>query len=108
MLYATVIALSTIEHIGLACEGYGTDADDVELGDRRAVEGCMRALRPGGRMLLTVPYGFQAENRDWYRVYSAQTLNRLLEGFPYTKDVRFNPAWQVGGVGLCVVTKPSD
>lgn len=96
--YATVIALSTIEHIGLACYGY--EADDVEYGDRRAVEGCMRALRPEGRLLMTVPFGDTFENRGWYRVYSPEALDILLDGFSYQVETRFDPTWDVGGVAL--------
>ncbi len=100
--YATVIALSTLEHVGLECEGYGTKADDEAEGDRRAVEGCMRALRSGGKMLLTVPYG-PAENRGWYRVYSKPGLERLLAGYEWSAEFHENPAWDVGGVALITV-----
>ncbi len=101
-LYATVVALSTIEHIGLTCEGYGTTADDPE-GDRKAIEGCMRALRPDGRLLLTVPYG-PSENRGWFRVYSKPDLEWLLRGFEWDAEYHVNPEWDVGGCALITVT----
>lgn len=104
--YATVIALSTIEHIGLAVDGYGTEADDVEHGDRRAVEGCMRALRPGGTLLMTVPYGEFAENRGWFRVYNGDTLATLMSGISWRADYHFNGGWAVGGVALITATAP--
>lgn len=103
MKYATVIALSTIEHIGLAVENYGTNDDDVAFGDRKALEGCVRALRPGGKLLLTVPYS-TSENRGWYRIYDKTTLARLLEGFTSKVEIVMNPQWKVGGVALCEVT----
>ena len=100
--YGTVIALSTIEHIGLHVDGYGTSADDVEDGDRKAIEGCMRALRPGGTLLLTVPYG-KDENRGWYRIYSKVGLERLLAGYEWDADYHLNDSWDVGGVALIKV-----
>lgn len=100
--YATVIALSTIEHIGLHVEGYGTEADDVEGGDRKAIEGCMRALKPGGTMLLTVPYGVD-DNRGWFRVYSKVGLERLLAGYEWDAEYHLNDTWAVGGVALIKV-----
>jgi len=103
MKYATVIALSTIEHIGLTCEGYGTTADDPE-GDRKAIEGCMRALKPGGTLLLTVPFG-KSENRGWYRIYDDESLDRLLDGIDYNAEYHSDPAWAVGGVALVTATK---
>jgi SAM-dependent methyltransferase len=101
--YATVIALSTLEHIGLACEGYGTEADDEAEGDRRAVEGCMRALKPGGTLLLTVPFGPKAENRGWYRVYDQAALEDLVDGWEFSAEYHLNPEWAVGGVALVTV-----
>jgi SAM-dependent methyltransferase len=103
MKYATVIALSTIEHIGLANTDYGCGDDDMGGGDRAALEGCMRALRPGGVLLLTVPFGDTHENRGWYRRYNARSLTALLDGFKAVNEFHHNPEWGVGGVALCQV-----
>src|SRR5438309_7427199 len=55
--YQTVLAISTIEHVGLEYARYGTVRDDPEGGDRRALEGCVRACESGGRVLVSVPFG---------------------------------------------------
>ena len=101
--YRTVLAVSTIEHVGLAHRAYGTDADDPLCGDRRAVEGCINALRPGGRLLMSVPYG-TAEHRGWYRVYDERTLAGLLVGFDWHAEYHRDAAWPVAGVALVTVT----
>lgn len=103
--YRTVLAISTIEHIGLAHGPYGTTADDPEHGDRRAVEGCMRHVADSGQLLMSVPYNYGAgENRGWYRVYSHDSLCRLLDGFDWDLEVHMNDQWTVGGVALVTVT----
>lgn len=100
--YPTVVALSTIEHIGLAFDPYGTEADDPSYGDRRALEGCMRALADDGVLLLTVPYGVD-EDRGWYRVYDEERLIVLLDGYRWRAAYRSDPSWEVGGVVLAEV-----
>lgn len=103
-LYQTVIALSTVEHIGLEVQAYGTPAGDPE-GDVRAIEGCWRALAPGGTLLVTVPFGVQ-ENRGWYRVYSQSGMDALMGGLTYTRELITHPEWAVGGVALITARKP--
>lgn len=100
--YRTVLAVSTIEHIGLEHAPYGTAADDVEKGDRLALEGCVRACAPGGIVLVSVPFGEQA-NRGWYRSYDKPGLNALFTGFAWSLTRHVNDEWPVGGVALVVV-----
>lgn len=102
--YPTIIALSTIEHIGLEFAPYGTLADD-EDGDRHAIEGCMRNLTADGSFLLTVPFGHTYEHRGWYRRYDGTSLNELLDGYLiYNATYQIEPRWDVGGVA-CVTVK---
>lgn len=100
--YPTIIAVSTIEHIGLEFAPYGTLADD-EDGDRNALIGCMRNLAPGGVLLLTVPFGDTHEHRDWYRRYNWDSLSALLTGFFWHSELVLNSSWQVGGCALVKV-----
>lgn len=74
--FDAVVAISAVEHCGLG--GYG-EAAGVG-GDRPVVEEMHRILRPGGRLLLTVPYG-RAGRTSWYRVYDRASLAALLAGF---------------------------
>lgn len=52
--FNVVIGLSTVEHIGL--HAYGNTALDPE-GDLHALQAIHRALKPTGRLILTVPFG---------------------------------------------------
>jgi len=74
--FDVVIGLSTFEHIGLVA--YGNVAKDRD-GDLHAVQAVHRLLKPGGRFLLTVPFG-QHGATDWYRVYDHAALLALLKG----------------------------
>jgi hypothetical protein len=89
--YATVLAVSTIEHIGLACKAYGTAADDVD-GDRHALEGCLAATAPAGQVLLSVPFGKPAHH-GWFRQYDLAGLARLLDGCDATIEIRVASDW---------------
>lgn len=82
--FDVVIALSTLEHIGLA--GYGnTDFD--EEGDVHALEEIHRVLKPGKRLLLTAPFGTRGKAAD-YRVYDHPALLGWLArcGFEVEKE----------------------
>lgn len=96
--YPFVLAVSTVEHIGLAFEPYGTEADDPD-GDIHAIAGMRRALAPGGTLLVTVPFG-TPEHRGWYRRYDHTGLCRLMEGLDWSAEYYHDPTWEVGGVAL--------
>ena len=59
--FDAVIAVSTIEHIGLGAYG-----DPFQEGaDARVVKEIHRVLKPGGRLILTTPFaGFRALKRS--------------------------------------------
>lgn len=73
-----VVAVSTIEHIGL--ERYGTMTEDLE-GDVKAVNEIKRILKLNGTFILTIPYGREVIFRSLHRVYGKHRLNLLLEGW---------------------------
>jgi SAM-dependent methyltransferase len=78
--FDAVVAISAIEHTGLAAYG----ELPRERADHRIVAEFSRVLRGGGRLLLTVPYGRQGQT-SWYRVYDCETLAALLAPFMITK-----------------------
>lgn len=79
--FGQVLLVSTLEHIGCPSDHYGT----VGAGETwhklveqvRAFRECVRVLRPGGTLLLTLPYG-KAEDLGWQLVYDARGLRGLI------------------------------
>jgi SAM-dependent methyltransferase len=74
-----VINCSAIEHVGIAGR-YGVTEGHAD-GDLAAMARLRALLKPGGLMLLTIPVGTDAVFAPWHRVYGAERLPRLLEGF---------------------------
>jgi SAM-dependent methyltransferase len=74
--FDAVLALSTIEHIGLPSYEQPAFPD----GDVLALAEIARLLVPGGRAILTVPAGL-SKVASWYRQYGAADLDRLFAGW---------------------------
>lgn len=75
------LAISTVEHIGL---GHYQDAIQTD-GDRQAVREIHRVLKPGGRFLMTVPFG-RRHVTSWFRVYDSQSLAELIRPFEVVRQ----------------------
>jgi SAM-dependent methyltransferase len=71
-----ILCVSTVEHIGLPIYGQ----HEFPYGDILAMRHMRRLLAPGGRLLLTVPFGC-AQVNPWFRVYDRGGLRRLAGGF---------------------------
>ena len=78
--YDVVVLCSTVEHIGLKGR-YGSD--EVIDGDLIAIDKVYQILRPGGLLIMTVPFGQEQVIRPYHRVYSrdGRLLARVSEGF---------------------------
>lgn len=74
--FDVITCVSTIEHVGLAVYDQGLD----EFGDEVAMRHMRNLLRPGGRLLLTTPFG-SAIVAAWLRVYNHVTFRRLIGGY---------------------------
>ena len=74
--FDAVTCISTVEHMG--CYVYGQFLD--RFGDEVAMRYMRSLLRPGGRLLLTVPFGNGAVY-SWLRVYNRTTFGRLIGGY---------------------------
>jgi SAM-dependent methyltransferase len=71
-----ILCISTVEHIGLPIYGQR----EFPHGDTLAIRHMRRVLAPGGRLLLTVPFG-RAQVNPWFRVYDRRGLRRITRGF---------------------------
>lgn len=76
-----VVSASTLEHAGMDSSLYAEDSvaaqdPDEHLG--RALAEIRRVLKPGGRLLITVPYG-QREDRGWMRQFDAEMVQSLVD-----------------------------
>lgn len=75
--FDVVIAISTLEHIGIESKTYGIRHEDPE-GDKKAIREMTRILKPNGKMIVTLPYG--KGKRVDIRTYNAHSLKELLSG----------------------------
>ena len=86
--FDAVIAVSTLEHIGLSGR-YGITKEDAE-GDVRALREIARILRPDGILLCTVPYGKEARVIKYLqRIYNKSSLERLFRNWTWKDEVYY-------------------
>lgn len=78
--YDAILAISTVEHIGLP----HYDQPIIRDGDKLALHSIYHHLRPDGYLVLTVPVG-APKDYGWFRQYSIGQLKRLLERFSIEK-----------------------
>ena len=77
--FGAVVCLSTLEHVGMDNTMYGDSSGGNTDPSREAEQAMLeirRVTRPGGVMLLSVPFG-APEDRGWLRLFDAGELRRL-------------------------------
>jgi O-antigen chain-terminating methyltransferase len=72
-----VWCISSLEHIGMDNSAYGESRLDDATAEGALAE-MVRITRPGGSILVTVPYG-KFENHGWFRNFDQDSLQELLE-----------------------------
>lgn len=71
--YDVAVSISTLEHIGMG--HYGDEIDPN--GDAKCVAAVERALKPGGKFLVTLPMS-RGQDATWQRLY---TVDRIIDLF---------------------------
>jgi SAM-dependent methyltransferase len=80
--FGIVLCLSTMEHVGMDNTVYGDAAAAVATSRDPNTETALamaelrRVTKPGGTLLLSVPFGKRA-NRGWFRVYDESDIGLL-------------------------------
>jgi SAM-dependent methyltransferase len=84
--FDAVVAVSTLEHVGVVGR-YDVDVLDEE-GDLSAMREIDRILRPGGRALLTLPYG-AGTSLPLNRLYGPDRVTELVSRFQFIESEYF-------------------
>ena len=87
-LFDEIVCISTVEHIGMWPIPKPPYAENLKKPqpekDLYAYRGVMKTfhdlLKPGGRLLLTVPYG-KHEDQDWLQVFGSEQVEDVKKSF---------------------------
>ena len=103
------LLVSTLEHVGADNSGYGLAAEEAPTSRADALRELARVLRPGARLLVTVPLG-EPGDHGWFRLddvagwtglfASAGLFVEEQEAYELTSDGwRAAPGFRAEGVG---------
>lgn len=92
-IFDCITCISTLEHIGVQGR-YGVEKD--EYGDMKAMKEMHRLLKPGGRLVLTVPYGSK-DVLPINKLYNKNRISELFKGYKVTKEeyMKFNSKYHL-------------
>jgi SAM-dependent methyltransferase len=104
-----IVSISTLEHVGM--DNTRLYTGDAALKESRpddylaVVTEFKRLLRPGGRALVTVPYG-RYQDLGWLQQFEADMLQKVIDGFGGSAATvtyyRYGAGgWQVAAAGEC-------
>jgi SAM-dependent methyltransferase len=79
-----VLNISSIEHVGLG--GRYSVSESSLNGDLLAMPILRKVLKPGGKMILTVPVGMDSVFNPLHRVYGEERLPKLLQNWEVLKE----------------------
>jgi SAM-dependent methyltransferase len=79
-----IVSQSTIEHIDMDNSIYGYEekrtSDSKSFEYLKAVKEMVRVLKPGGKLLITIPYG-KYEYHGFFQQFDEEMLNKILDLF---------------------------
>jgi SAM-dependent methyltransferase len=81
--FEAIACVSTLDHVGMDNSEYGSTEPRSEDPDREvglALAELHRVLRPGGRLLVTVPYG-RPQDLGWCRQFDESGVGRIAREF---------------------------
>jgi len=108
--YDTIVCISTLEHVGCDNTIYTHDEGDHEECPSdfiAAMQELSRVLKPGGRLLLTVPYG-RYRHFGSFQQFDRKLLSRAIAAFGETSALRESfhrytaQGWDVATAEECV------
>ncbi len=86
--FDAITCISVIEHVGKVETPYGTDSIPDETGDIKMMGEMVRTTKPGGKIILTIPYGHGDEAfNKWVKFYNKDSVNELIKGTEIIKAV---------------------
>lgn len=108
-IFDLIVSVSTLEHIGMDNAKLYTN-DDQHQESRpedylKVIAEFHRILKPGGRFLMTVPYG-KAQNLGWLLQFDSQRLGRAISAFGPALEAatfyKYGPeGWMLAGEEDC-------
>ena len=107
--FDAVVCISTLEHVGMdnafIYTSDETKKEDDQYAFLAAIDEFKRALKTGGTLYLTMPYG-KYQNHKWFQIFDAKMVEKLKEQFSPSKvsEVYFrysNGQWDYSSAQAC-------
>ncbi len=87
-MFDAVTCISVLEHVGLGGR-YGVVEDEHR--DLNMAKQIRRVLKPGGRALITVPYGVAEVFAPYHRIYDYPRIKKIESGFKVVEEKFYKP-----------------